>query len=158
MFFLLPGGAHAGAARGDLRRWQPCSVFSWQGAVCYSAWLQLRTSEAGSEHLGHPYSVLPTCTHSHRRIKVEGGQMTGGAGFSLRLRETWCPLPMGFICPSQDHKGCAAKHSKLHRLGWKVPDHKHTHTYTHRHMKRNSHCHFHSTSIPIKLTVHPGNL
>lgn len=36
--------------------------------------------EAGPEHLGHPYSVLPTCTHTHYRIKVGGGQMTGVQG------------------------------------------------------------------------------
>lgn len=36
--------------------------------------------EAGPEHLGHPYSLLPTYTHSHHRIKVGGGQMTGLQG------------------------------------------------------------------------------
>lgn len=66
-----------------------------------------------------------------------------GTRFSLKLRENLCPLPMWFLCPTQDHKGCAAEHSRLHRLGWKVPDHKHTH----RHTKQHPHCHFHSASL-----------
>lgn len=49
--------------RADLRRWQPCSVFSWQGAVSNSGWLTLSSSWGlNPEHLGHPYSLLPTCT------------------------------------------------------------------------------------------------
>lgn len=84
--------------------------------------------EADPEHLGHPYLVLPTCTHSLPQDQGPRQPDDGGAGFSLRLRETSCPLPMGFISPTPDQKGCAAKHSKLHRLGWKVPDHKHTYT------------------------------
>ena len=86
--------------------------------------------EADPEHLGHPYSVLPTCTHSPPQDQGPRHPDDGGAGFSLRLRETSCPLPMGFISPTQDQKGCAAKHSKLQRLGLKVLDHKHKYTGT----------------------------
>lgn len=151
-FPSILGGAHAEAAGqiwgdGSLR-----SVFSWQGAVGYSAWLELSSS------WGRPRAPWPpvlSSAHMHTHPPQDQGRRRpddGGAGFSLRLRETCCPLPMGFICPTQDHKGRAAKHSKLHRLGWKVPDHKHTQTHTEHH----SHCHFHSTSFYILQTVHPG--
>lgn len=84
--------------------------------------------EADPEYLGHPYSSLPTCLHFPPQDQGSRRPDDGGAGFSLRLRETWCPLPMGFIWPTQDQKGCAVKQSKLHRLGWKVLDHNLTYT------------------------------
>ena len=112
----------------ELRRWQPRCVFLWQGAVGCSGWLKLSSS------WGRPRAPWPPVlgsAHRHTLPPQDQGRRRpddGGAGFSLRLKETWCPLPVGFICLPQDHKSCAAKHSKLHRLGWKVPDHKHTYT------------------------------
>lgn len=138
----------------DLRRWQPRSVFSWQGAVGYSAWLKLSSSR------GRPRAPWPPVlgsAHMHTLPPQDQGRRRpddGGAGFSLRLRETWCPLPMGFICPTQDQRGRAAKHSKLHRLGWKVPDHKHTYKGT----QNNTSTATFTQHPSIYSKLHPGTI
>lgn len=135
---------HAGSAGQIWGDGKLCCVFSWQGAVSYFVWLALCSS------WGRPKSTLATrtqfCPHVHTLPPQDQGRRRPddkGTGFSLGLRENLCPLPMWFLCPTQDHKGCAAKHSRLHRLGWKIPDHKHTH----RHTKHHPHCHLYSASL-----------
>lgn len=101
----------------DLRRWQPCSVFSWQGAVGYSAWLELSSSSGGPRA---PWPPVLGSAHRHTLPPQDQGRRRpddGGAGFSLRLRETWCPLPMGFRCPPQDHKRPCSQAQQITQTG-----------------------------------------
>lgn len=97
-----------------------CGQFPWLAG----AQQLLRPAQ---EHLGHPYSVLPTCTHPHHRIKVGRGQMTRVQG-SVWDWERICAL-----CKCGSYillRITKAVDSRLHRLGWKVPYHKHIHTGT----------------------------
>lgn len=52
-----------------------CFLGAGCGPLLYLALAQQLLRQA-QEHLGHPYSVLPTCAHSHRMIKVGGSQLT----------------------------------------------------------------------------------
>lgn len=109
-FLMLPKAGSAGQNWGD----GSFTVFS-HGRVRLVT-LPGSSTAATEAELGHPYSSLPTCIHFPPQDQGPRRPDDGGAGFSLRLRETWCPLPTGFIWPTQDQKGCAD-------LGWKVPDH-----------------------------------
>ena len=64
--------------------------------------------------------TLPPQDQGRRRLD------DGGAGFSLRLRETCALCQWGSDVLLRITRGRAAKHSKLHRVGGKAPDHKHT--------------------------------
>lgn len=105
VFSLPPGGTLAGAAA-DLRRWQPCCVFSGQGAVRYPIWHSVSSS------WDRPKSTLATrtqfCPHVHTPTAWSRSEAAGWQGYRVQALAGRKLVPSASvvltICPTQDHK------------------------------------------------------
>lgn len=118
MFSLLPGGTHAGSA-GQI--WGDGSLAVFSHGRVRSVALPGPSSaapEAGPEHLGHPYSVLPTCTHT-LSPQDQGRRRPddGGAGFSLRLREKSVPSANGVHVSYSRSEGLCSQAQQITQTG-----------------------------------------
>lgn len=127
VFSLLLGGTISGAAA-DLRRWQPCCVFSGQGAVRYSVWHALSSS------WDRPKSTLATRAqfypHVHTPTAWSRSEAASWQGYRVQAPMARKFLPLASmvltICFTQDHRVWAVKYSSFfHKLNWKIPDRKH---------------------------------
>lgn len=139
----------------DLKRWQPCSVFSWQGAVGYSAWLELSSS------WGRPRAPWPPVlgsAHMHT-LPTAGSRSQAARWRGCRVQSetegNFVPSANGVHKSYSGSKGLCSQAQQITQTGlegtWPQ-------THIHRRTKQHFHCHFHSTSFYIQHTVRPGTI
>lgn len=133
-FLMLPKARSAGQSGGD----GSFPVFS-HGRVRLVT-LPGSSTAAPEAELGHPYFSLPTCIHFPPQDQGPRRPDDGGAGFSLRLRKTWCPSANGVHMTYSGSKGLCSQAQLITQTGlegaWPQP-------YIHRH----------KTSLPLPLSL-----
>lgn len=122
VFSLLPGGTLSGAAA-ELRRWQPCCVFSGQGAVRYSVWHALSSS------WDRPKSTLATRAEFYPHVHIptvwSRSEAASWQGYKAQASTAWKIVPSASvvptICPTQDAALSSQVQQLFSDLTWRYP-------------------------------------
>lgn len=144
-----------GICRPDLWRWQPCSVFSWQGAVSNTAWLNLYSSQGRPSSPWPPILASAHTAHTPATASRSKAARWRGCRVQSETEENSVPSANGVQMSYSGSKGLWIQAQQIIQTGlertWPQ-----THTHTHAHIKQHFDCHFHSSSFYIHEVAHPG--